>query len=292
MAIETHIHDGTAWRKAKEIYCHDGTEWRKAKKIYAHDGSAWRLVFGAGSWERQGDSVNLIFYLNCALGEFAINSSGSVLKLLSGTWTSTGLNQTATKLGYDSGDVFALTTNNGAIYKYNGTSWSLVTSLSYGMQVLPDNVRYLDTRIYEHDGTQSQSNPYIGPFSFPGYYYFIAPPQAPYNSQVYKNTTGTTWAAFAPYTTGWLMDYGSDVYSYYPGDPVYKFNGSTWVDQGISVSGLFPFNSSLYGWTPVSIYDILGSGETYTHTENIVYATYAGTDLYICTTTGVYKWVA
>ena len=50
MAIESHVHDGSAWRKVKQMHVHDGTAWRKAKKTYCHDGTAWRLVFSGGSW--------------------------------------------------------------------------------------------------------------------------------------------------------------------------------------------------------------------------------------------------
>lgn len=42
---EFHVHDGSAWRKAKEIHIHDGSAWRKAKEVWVHDGTAWRKSF-------------------------------------------------------------------------------------------------------------------------------------------------------------------------------------------------------------------------------------------------------
>jgi hypothetical protein len=41
----TYIHDGTSYRKAKEVYIHDGTDWRSARKIYTHDGTSWRKTY-------------------------------------------------------------------------------------------------------------------------------------------------------------------------------------------------------------------------------------------------------
>ncbi len=54
MAVETHIHDGSAWRKAKQIYIHDGTAWRDCKEVWCHDGTAWRKVFQRGVWTTLG----------------------------------------------------------------------------------------------------------------------------------------------------------------------------------------------------------------------------------------------
>ena len=45
MATETHVHDGSAYRKLKQWHVNDGSAWRKLKKVYCHDGADWKLVF-------------------------------------------------------------------------------------------------------------------------------------------------------------------------------------------------------------------------------------------------------
>lgn len=54
MAIEAHVHDGSAWRKARQIHVHDGSAWRNIREAWCHDGTAWRLVFQYGSWVTLG----------------------------------------------------------------------------------------------------------------------------------------------------------------------------------------------------------------------------------------------
>lgn len=36
------VHDGAAWRKARNLWVHDGAAWRKATRLHVHDGAAWR----------------------------------------------------------------------------------------------------------------------------------------------------------------------------------------------------------------------------------------------------------
>lgn len=38
------IHDGAAWRQARDLHIHDGSGWRRAREVYVHDGAAWRLA--------------------------------------------------------------------------------------------------------------------------------------------------------------------------------------------------------------------------------------------------------
>jgi hypothetical protein len=45
MAVETHIYDGSAYRKATEIHIYDGSSYRDCNTVHVYDGSAWRLVF-------------------------------------------------------------------------------------------------------------------------------------------------------------------------------------------------------------------------------------------------------
>jgi hypothetical protein len=45
MATEFWMHDGTQFRKAKEIHVHDGTQFRKAKEVWMHDGTQFRKVY-------------------------------------------------------------------------------------------------------------------------------------------------------------------------------------------------------------------------------------------------------
>lgn len=45
MVVETHIYDGSAYRKATEIHIYDGSAYRDCDTVHVYDGSAWRLVF-------------------------------------------------------------------------------------------------------------------------------------------------------------------------------------------------------------------------------------------------------
>jgi hypothetical protein len=107
MAIETHVHDGGAWRKAKQIHVHDGTAWRDLKEAWCHDGSTWRKVFAKGYWRKTGGSianitstwsVNLFAIYNDEFYVFARDS-------------------------YGYGFV------NAGLYKWSGTTWDLQGSL-------------------------------------------------------------------------------------------------------------------------------------------------------------------
>ena len=45
MVAETHIKQGSSWRKAKEIHVKQGSVWHKCKGVWEKQGSAWRKVF-------------------------------------------------------------------------------------------------------------------------------------------------------------------------------------------------------------------------------------------------------
>ena len=59
MAIETHVHDGTAYRKLKYLYAHDGSNWRDIDQAYCYDGNDWRLVFQKPRWVEVGEIYNV-----------------------------------------------------------------------------------------------------------------------------------------------------------------------------------------------------------------------------------------
>lgn len=133
MAIETHIHDGTDWRKAKDVYLHDGSTWRQAKQIYVHDGAAWRLVFSKDYWVPVGSIANG----NCMAsfnGNLYCGTSSGLYQWNGTTWIAVGPSNAVTQLFATSSHLYALTNISaseylGAIRKFD-TANNLVQTIS------------------------------------------------------------------------------------------------------------------------------------------------------------------
>ena len=124
MAIETHVHDGTAYRKLKSWYAHDGSAWRDLKKVYCHDGTDWRQVFRKGYWEPIG-TLSYPKRIKKIGGTISASCSDGVWGLSGDTWSRIG---DITGSCYDLADVsdvlhVAGNYTGGGVFYWNGSSW-------------------------------------------------------------------------------------------------------------------------------------------------------------------------
>ena len=136
------MHDGSAWRKAKQIHVHDGSAWRDVKKAYIHDGSAWRQVFQKeGSWVQIG-SIGLEAGPNKMLrfnNQLYVVSGGNVHVWNGSSFSQVGSLGTVTALKATAAWLFVLSA--GAVYRWDGSSWVLYGNAHYYSDITgPDNV--------------------------------------------------------------------------------------------------------------------------------------------------------
>lgn len=147
MAIETHVHDGASWRKAKQIYVHDGSAWRDVKEAWCHDGTAWRKVFTRGYWQLvttsmtglpTGSQRDVYVYNGEVYVSLVTGSPGSwglqVYRWNGASWDALGspiatinasfglLHEIPFRSAYG---VHIVTIDEGKVYYYNGSSWIL-----------------------------------------------------------------------------------------------------------------------------------------------------------------------
>ena len=121
MAIETHVHDGTAYRKLKSWYAHDGSAWRDLYEVYCHDGTDWRLVFSKGRWIKLG-MPNYPYHITeiggtiyAAFGASGVN--GGVHYWTGSTWVKLGTLDTARYVTEIGGTIYAAFADfSGGVY--------------------------------------------------------------------------------------------------------------------------------------------------------------------------------
>jgi hypothetical protein len=138
MAIETHVHDGSAWRKAKEIHVHDGTAWRNLKEAWCHDGTAWRKVFErvAGEWVTLGTTSATTITDLTAQGGYPVLLDGGtatatdrVKKWDGSSWSGIGSAPSSPQgiaTNY-AGTLCALC--GSTLYQWTGSTWSSIGSV-------------------------------------------------------------------------------------------------------------------------------------------------------------------
>jgi hypothetical protein len=154
MSIESHVHDGSAWRKAKRIYVHDGAAWRDCKEAWCHDGAAWRKVFARGYWELLISSNSGLpsgyqylhptvfggeYYVVAATVSPSATREFGVFKWNGTAWAQVGSYVSVANwedMGYlfpHNGELWIASTGGGfTLYKISGGSISLVTT-NYGV---------------------------------------------------------------------------------------------------------------------------------------------------------------
>lgn len=131
MAIETHVHDGSAWRKAKQIYVHDGTAWRDLKEAWCHDGTTWRKVFQKGQWVTLGTTgATTIIDVTAQGGDPVLLDGGTataadrVKKWDGSAWNGVGSCPSSPQgIAVNSaGGLFSLC--GSTLYEWTGATWS------------------------------------------------------------------------------------------------------------------------------------------------------------------------
>lgn len=269
MAIETHVYDGSAWRKAKQIYVHDGSAWRDCKEAWCHDGSTWRKVFSKG-WQIVTTSTS---GLPGSVGDMFVYDGEIFASAVSGTFGSWGIQvykwngSSWSTLGspiptvnsdygifhdipFKSADgVHIITLQEGKVYHYNGSAWVLDVD-TYGAIYSPDNaidnmiadgsyayypLGYASDVLTSWDGSALA---YLGISGYPtssvffgGTIYAIASPDAGATYQV-REWTGSAWPVHS--TIGSDQDYvlrtdGTTLYAISLYGGAKKWNGSSWV---------------------------------------------------------------
>ena len=138
MATETHIHDGSAWRKAKELHVHDGSAWRKLKEMWMHDGTNWRKVFKSTlAWEQLLDftsynGINWRHFYSPDRDELWVNISDGVLQIDCASLTvtkhtpffSSGGSSSIAGIGSDIYCIAASSATTGSLYRFSGGTWT------------------------------------------------------------------------------------------------------------------------------------------------------------------------
>ena len=138
MATETHIHDGSAWRKAKELHIHDGSAWRKLKEMWMHDGGAWRKVFKSTlAWEQLLDfssynGINYRHFYSPDRDELWVNISDGVLQIDCASLAVTKRTPPFSSGGALSiagigADIYCIGVSSGAtrsLYRFSGGTWT------------------------------------------------------------------------------------------------------------------------------------------------------------------------
>jgi hypothetical protein len=211
MSIETYIHDGSAWRKAKQIHVHSGSAWRKAKRGYCHDGTAWKLVY-----------------------------SDKVYTVISGAWTelySTDPVSRGTRIIAESGYLYVAAWEG--VFRYDGSSWTRIGSSS---DTRSGSIAFGGSTLYATLGYPAGSlNLYVQYWT--GSAWSRLGVKTHYGSLVYHGSTlytlsygtnqywtGSTWANLSPSITGdggrWFIFNGS-LYVCYQGAGLYLISGST-----------------------------------------------------------------
>jgi hypothetical protein len=223
MAIETHIHDGASWRKAKSLYVHDGSVWRDCKEAWCHDGTSWRKVFTKGYWQlvcstRSGITSGHVVTEICA--------HGTDIYCHAREPTYTG----ATPVPAN-------------VYEWNGSSWSS----QYSYNVFPSNTPRLfgdvyDWNLFYYDGTAYRyvtgSTPTPGVLNAPSFDVWTLCTLSGGTTYIAKGFDAFGQSVWRWSGTTWVSD-SSNVYEC---RDMTEYGGQLWVN-GNPISG-----GSIYDW--------------------------------------------
>jgi len=264
MAIETHVHDGTAYRNLKRWWVNDGSAWRDMKYVYCHDGTDWRLVFrrdwiriGTLSGIRQLVVISGVMYAVCTSGIFYLDGEN---------WYQIGSLTNATGLIEHNGYLTASFSSNG-VYYWNGSSWVVI------------GTTYTSTNgVAEVGGTLYCLLSY-------GVYYWNG------SSWIYTNSGNAV---------GKIRNINGVLYGVSATFGVFYYSGGTWTQKGsagydsrgydiqyLNGTIYFPNQFDLKYWDGTD-WSVLGS------LANVYIAGLYGTDLYVGSlstgTNGVHYW--
>jgi hypothetical protein len=288
MAIETHVHDGTAYRKIKRWYANDsGTTWRDLKKVYCHDGTDWRLVFKRAVWSQVGQIT--FATPGCAVsgGVLYANGSRSLWSFDGNLWTQIGGsgNDEQTTYLIDFGGILVSETYGtgglGKTHSWNGSSWVFYcnspTNDYYGTSGLCSDGEYLygsswtfmDGKVYRWTGSSWVRHDSGTGARMPGILFYGGTLYAARGSGVYY-WTGSSWSQiggnFTTYETRALVvisgvlyvaaGYFSNGYHY----GVWAFDGSNWNkigdDLGQFITNMATLNGELYASTDNGVFTL------------------------------------
>lgn len=248
MATESHVHDGSAWRKLKEWHVHDGTAWRKLKEAWCHDGTAWRKVFGgAPGWQQLGGTIGTVYDLQNLLGHLYAATSTGVHRWDGETWESVGAATEAKNLAQLGSTLYATVRIGGAPYVayLSGTTW---VTRGGALASMPTSMtaRSFDI-VIAMPGSGTFALNAIGDYFEVGYDYITFVSSLTDGSLVgssliagyFSRWDGSTWTTYggpigqmtgaAWFAGQWTAVSGSDVR---------RWNGSTWTTPGLATAAV------------------------------------------------------
>lgn len=288
--MDTHVHDGTAWRKVKQWHAHDGSAWRKLKQAWVHDGSAWRKVFGGGPTalpSSTGAINDLAVYRPTASDPYCLYAatSNGVWK-----WDGTAWTQTSTAYSYAlcaSADGYLYAGGMaGSMRRWDGTAWTTIASLlSTANTVIDVGDEAAGVVALVNDGW----NPSLQVERFAGGAWSGigelmdsvwrcaslgsgAPVVLSTGGNIWR-WVGGTWVNMArPMTPVSILGYGGQLYAGAT-DGVWRWDGSSWSQltatptypQDLTIDGAILYaaaSSGLWSWdgaTWAQVHDVSGS---------------------------------
>jgi hypothetical protein len=125
MAIETHVHNGTAYRNLKRWWVNDGSAWRDMKYVYCHDGTDWRLVFKRDWTTISTQAVRDLVVIN---GVLYITSVYGVFYLDGENLWQIGSKTNSYRMVYFNG--YLTVAFSDGVHYWTGTTWTKMGTIS------------------------------------------------------------------------------------------------------------------------------------------------------------------